>query len=216
VHGERTPTSSPVQDAGLVTVDAADEASVGTNTPPTILPDATYSGFDDMHQYRVPIAVYGTTKPTLTASDPSMVSIQPTTLTNPMGDKGVWFMVTTLKAGTVTLTATTPDGQTVSSTMTITDYSLDRYAAGATRYSASMTTDPPCVNCHGGANGIDHSPSRMASATDAEVIGVIRTGILVEGSPITQVKHQWKVTDTEAAGLVAYLRALAPRGFTGM
>jgi hypothetical protein len=163
------------------------------------------------------VAVYGAAKngarPTETASDPTMVNIEPTTLANPQGDNGTWFLVTTLKAGTVTLTADTGGGNTVQSTMTITDYSLDRYNAGATRYMASQTQDPPCVKCHGGATGIDHSRSRLASATDSEVIGVIRTGILVEGSPITQVKHQWKVTDTEAAGLVVYLRALAPRGF---
>ena len=35
------------------------------------------------------------------------------------------------------------------------------------------------------------------------------------GSPITSVKHKWSVTAAEKAGLVTYLRALPPRGFSG-
>src|SRR5262249_8526358 len=124
------------------------------------------------------------------------------------------FMVTARAAGTVTLTATT-EGGTASATLTIATYSLDDFAVGEHRYLNAASSGPACIQCHSPDGGIDHSPSQMASATDGDVVSVITTGVLVEGKPITQVKHKWGVTEQEARGLVAYLRALAPRGFAG-
>lgn len=178
-----------------------------------IMPGATHSGFDGTHTFRVPVAVYGSPDATLGASDPSVASIAPATLVDTTQDTGKYFFVTTKKAGTVTLTASA-HGRSVTATLDVATYTAAEYAAGEQRYMNGAASGPACVQCHG-ASGIDHSPSQMASATDGDVVSVITTGILVEGNPITSVRHKWAVTDAEAKGLVVYLRALAPRGFVG-
>jgi mono/diheme cytochrome c family protein len=193
-------------------------ADAGADVIPTfpslhVLPAQTHSGFDGTHAFKVPVAVYGGSGVKLVASDPSMVDIAPTKLVDPTGDSGDYFMVTTKKAGTVTLTAIA-GASSASATLSISAYTLDEYSVGEHRYTTAATSGPACVSCHSANGGIDHSPSRLASAKDTDVVTVITTGILVEGSPITAVRHKWAVSDTEAAGLVAYLRALEPRGFT--
>lgn len=189
------------------------DASVPSFPELHVMPTTTHSGFDGAHAFRVPVAVYGATGATLVASDPSIVDIVPTKLVDPANDDGEYFMVTTKKAGTVTLMAKA-GSSTASASLAIAAYTVDQYAVGQGRYTNAAASGPACVSCHAEAGGIDHSPSRLASVKDTDVVTVITTGILVEGSPITQVKHKWAVTDTEAAGLVAYLRALEPRGFT--
>jgi mono/diheme cytochrome c family protein len=179
------------------------------------MPAATHSGWDGTHTYRVPVAVYGATDVTLEADDGSIVSIAPTQLEDTSQDPGTYFIVTAHAAGTVTLTAKTAGGS-ASATLTIASYALADFAVGEHRYLNAATSGPACIQCHSPNGGIDHSPSQMASATDGDVISVITTGVLVEGKPITQVKHKWAVSDQEARGLVAYLRALPPRGFVGV
>ena len=197
------------------------DADAGT-APPTnepmvtlqIMPGATHSGFDGVHTYRVPVAIYGSNDATLVASDPSVVDVAPATLVDTSQDNGKYFLVTTKKAGTVTLTASA-HGSRVSATLTILPYTVEQWSTGEQRYMNAASSGPPCVQCHSANGGIDHSPSMMASAADGDIVSVITTGVLVEGNPITQVRHKWAVSSTEAEGLVTYLRSLAPRGFAG-
>lgn len=179
-----------------------------------IMPGATHSGFDGVHAFRVPVAIYGSADATLAASDPSMVAIASAQLVDTSQDNGKYFLVTAKKPGVVTLTASA-HGRTVSATLTIASYTPDEWTTGEQRYMNAASSGPPCVQCHSSNGGIDHSPSQMASAADGDIVSVITTGVLVEGNPITQVRHKWAVNDTEAKGLVAYLRGLAPRGFVG-
>ncbi len=178
-----------------------------------IMPGSTHSGFDGVHMYRVPVAVYGSKDATLSASDPTMVAIATATLVDTSQDDGKYFIVTTKKAGTLTLTASA-HGHAVSATLAIAAYAASEWSTGEQRYMNTASSGPACVQCHSSNGGIDHSPSQMASAADGDIVSVITTGVLVEGNPITQVRHKWAVNDVEAKGLVAYLRALAPRGFT--
>jgi mono/diheme cytochrome c family protein len=203
-----TPGVDPKSDAGT---------SPAASPPPVlrVLPADTYSGYDGTHVFRVPVAVYGAKEAKLVPSDASMVDVQPAKLVDTSMDDGVYFIVRTKKVGTVKLTAQAGGGS-ASATLTIAPYTLDEYQVGAQRYTNAASSGPACVSCHAASGGIDHSPSRMASAKDSDVVSVITTGILVEGNPITQVRHKWAVSDAEAAGLVSYLRALAPRGFVGL
>jgi mono/diheme cytochrome c family protein len=195
------------------------DAGSGTHNTPMVqlqvMPTATHSGWDGMHTYRVPVAVYGASDAMLVASDASMVSIEAAQLTDTSQDQGKYFMVTAHKAGAVTLTAKTKGGS-ASATLNIATYALDDFTVGAQRYMNAAASGPACIQCHSANGGIDHSPSQMASASDSDVVSVITTGVLVEGNPITQVKHKWAVSEQEARGLVAYLRALPPRGFVGV
>lgn len=181
-----------------------------------VMPFASYSGYDGTHSFKVPIAVYGAgTDLTLTASDPSAVNITKVKLTNPGNDQGTWFFAETKKAGSVTLTASSK-GKTADTTLTVKSYDSSAYDAGKMRYmnGSDDGKDPACTKCHDAANGgIDHSPAAMASDQDPDVQAIITTGIVNE-HPITAVVHKWSATSPELAGLVVYLRALEPNGFT--
>jgi len=184
-------------------------------------PETLYTGVDGTHTFIAPVAVYDADGDlTVTASDPSAVTITPTKLKSPTNsdgvtDNGKYFLATAKKAGQVTLTATSK-GRSVTASLTITDYAAGRYAAGEARYNkAGSGQDQPCTNCHAGAQGIDHSPAAMASATDQDIGVIVTTGIKPPAKPITGVPggHKWNVTAEEKDGLITYLRALQPRGF---
>jgi len=179
----------------------------------TILPLKAYSGFDGTHKFQVPIGVYGAGADlTFSASPAATVQIDPARLSDPTGDDGKYFMVTTKAAGAVTFTATSR-GKTVTTSLTINTYAASDYAVGQARYQNGEGTDPPCLQCHSEQGGIDHSPAAMASAADGDVLRVVLSGLLVSGAPITQVKHKWTLTDAEQQGIIPFLRALTPRGF---
>jgi hypothetical protein len=189
-------------------------------------PDNVYSGTDGTHTFKVPVAVYdGDSDLTVTASDPSALTLAKATLKNPVNadgvtDNGKYYMVTALKAGTYTLTATSK-GRSVTAKVTVSDYAADRYAAGDARYNNSITTGPEraCKTCHVNGLAIDHSPAALATATDQEIGIIITTGVkpgptvikLPNEPPGTM--HKWSVTAAEKDGLVTYLRAIDPRGF---
>jgi len=205
-----------VADAGA---DSGPDAAAGLGAL-GFRPATAYSGFDGTHTYRVPVAVYNAGADlTVTADDPGAADVTATALLNPtkdgVTDAGQYFLVTTKKAGTITLTART-NGQTATSTITVTSYATDRWTTGQQRYLNGEGGDPPCTDCHAGTSGIDHSPAALATVTDDAVGVTITTGvspggntILVDGKP----GHKWTVTAAELPGLVTYLRALAPKGF---
>lgn len=189
-------------------------------------PNKVFSGTDGTHTFKVPLAVYDSSADlTVTASDPSALTVAPTTLKNPVSpdgvtDNGKYFMLTALKAGTYTLTATSA-GRSTTASVTVSDYAANRWADGNARYYNNVTTltaDRACANCHVNGLAIDHSPAALATATDQEIGIIITTGvkpgpsvIKIPNEPGTQ--HKWTVTQTEQDGLVTFLRAIDPRGF---
>ncbi len=216
-HYVDEPAPQETPDAGFDTAPSPD-SGLGILT---IRPLKTYSGFDGSHTFVVPVGVYDSSSDLqLTADDPSAAEIVPKALAKPVKDdgsidNGKWFFVTVKKAGTIKLKATS-GGQTAESTLTVTAYSADRWGTGETRYKNGGSGDPPCTNCHVNGSAIDHSPAALATADDEKVGAIITTGIGPAGFPIKiddVPGHQWKVTPEERAGLVTYLRALAPRGF---
>ena len=184
----------------------------------TILPGSVFSGFDGTHAYQVPVSVYGAKGVTLVASDPSKATVElakvVATETSPApSDNGESFMVTVKSPGEITLNAK-GEGKTASVALTITSYTAARYAAGEKRYNTAAASGPACADCHAGEAAIDHSPTSLAAASDVEVQAVITAGILREGNPIRKVVHKWAVNGAELDGLVTYLRALPPRGYS--
>jgi hypothetical protein len=188
-------------------------------------PSLVYSGTDGTHTFKVPVAVYDSdTDLVVTASDPTALTLAPTTLKNPVDpngvtDNGKYYLVTALAAGTFRLTATSK-GKSTTATVTIASYAPGRYAAGEARYQSDVTTGDTrgCKSCHVNGLAIDNSPAALATATDQEIGIIITTGvkpgpsvIVIPGQPT--LKHQWNVTPTEKDGLITYLRALDPRGF---
>lgn len=179
-------------------------------------PSMAYSGFDGTHEFTVPVAVYDSASDlTVTADDPSAATITPKQLVSPVRngitDNGKYYFVVVKKAGQIALTASS-EGKTAKMTIDVSAYAASRFAAGETRYFGGS---PPCTDCHGDGDGIDHSPAALAASDDAKIATVIRTGISIAGFPIQGVSggHKWSVTATELDGLITYLRALTPLGF---
>ncbi len=226
------PSAGPNDDDGSSgsTPRAPDPKDAGYDSQPSLdsglgvlsfSPEQAYSGFDGVHTYKVPVAVYDAADDLkVTATDPSSVAIAPVKLaqpTRPDGthDNGRYFMITVKKAGTITLVAES-QGKKAEASITAAQYTPSRWSGGEARYtSAGSNGDPPCTQCHAGSAGIDHSPASMASATDQALGTVITTGISTAGFPIKEDTkgHRWEVTDDERDGLVTYLRGLEPRGF---
>jgi hypothetical protein len=192
-------------------------------------PDRVYTGRDGTHTFQVPVAVYDSDSDlTVTASDPAGITIAKTALKNPVNadgvtDNGKYFLVTALRAGTYTLTATSK-GRSTTASLTVTEYDPSRYAAGEARYNNGVTDKSDtraCTTCHVQGAGIDHSPAALGTANDQEVGVIITTGVKpgIGGPQVIKIKdepgtqHKWSVTDTEKDGLITYLRGLTPRGF---
>jgi len=215
--------STFVRDGSIYDSAVSPESGLGTLL---FRPNKVFSGVDGTHTFKVPLAVYDSDSDlTVTASDPTGLTLAKTTLTNPVSpdgitDNGKYFMVTALRAGTYTLTASSM-GRSTTATVTVTDYASNRWDDGNARYYDNVTTMTPdraCANCHVNGLAIDHSPAALATASDQEIGIIITTGvkpgpnvIKIPNEPGTQ--HKWTVTQTEQDGLVTFLRALNPRGF---
>ena len=188
-----------------------------------------YSGYDGVHMYQIPATienagVTGVTNVQWSASDSSMVAL------SPMSD-GVSVMITTKKAGKVTIIAHT-DVAEGKAPLTITQYTPDQWAAGMTRYNSGAMVTPgtingqsyvACTSCHGDSPmslAVQHTPEQTGGFTDDQIKNVFLMGILppsdqnpLDLDPMTfQSFHQWMVAnDAEAVGLIAYLRSLTPK-----
>jgi hypothetical protein len=191
-----------------------------------------FSGYDGAHTYQIPAtienaSVNGIANVKWSASDKSYVDLAP-------ADDGVGVMVTTKKAGTVTLIATTDDAQGKVK-LTIAAYTPDQWAAGMTRYTSGTVVmgrpgrdGPPaggyvaCTSCHGdGAKSlaIQHTPEQTGGFTDEQLRGIFLNGQLPDSDQnpldINPMKfasfHKWQTaSDDETNGLIAYLRSLTP------
>lgn len=198
-------SSSGASDAGTV-VDIED-------IDLAVYPLRQYTGFDGTHDFQVPFSVFRAKEDlTVEASDPTAVDIVPATYDAAKED-GRYFLIKPKKAGEITLTAKSR-GKSVSSTLTIIGYAAGRYATGETRYENADGEQKACAECHQKSGGADHSPASISAAADDAVKAVIRTGIDLSNSPIRQVDHRWTVSGPTLDGLVTYLRALPPRGYT--
>lgn len=187
-------------------------------------PDRVYTGVDGTHTFKIPIAVYDSdTDLSVTASDGTALTLVKAELKNPVDpdgvtDNGKYYMITALKPGAYTLTASSK-GRRSTASVTVASYPTTQWANGDARYNNGMTSGATraCKTCHVDGAAIDHSPAALATATDQEIGIIITTGvkpgpsvIMVPGEP---GGHKWTVTADEKEGLVAYLRALNPRGF---
>lgn len=199
-----------------IEVEEPTDASVtpGVDAGPGLLsirPAVAYSGHDGTHAFVVPIAVYGAGADLQVSG----ATLEPKELVSGAGDSGKWFFVDVTAPGELTLTATS-GGRTATSKVVVTSYPAARWAAGEARYQNGASGDPPCTQCHGGGDGIDHTPAALAGAADEALAATITTGIApnnvvirIDGEP----GHAWKVSDAERDGLVTYLRSLPPKGF---
>jgi hypothetical protein len=189
-----------------------------------------YSGYDGVHTYQIPATIVNNAAAMITgvtwdSSDHSMVDLAPSADGNDV-------MITTKKAGTVTIIAHT-DTAIGKVTLTIASYTPDQWAAGQTRYTSGsmesfgmgvrgMGGYVACTSCHSnnpGSPAIEHTPEQTGGFTDAQLKQIFMMGQLPasDANPLQinpmmfQSFHQWMFADdNEANGTIAYLRSLTP------
>jgi hypothetical protein len=211
------PGTKPQDPDGKGKIDSTPSATSGLGVL-RFLPEKSYSGFDGVHTFKAPFAVYDSGDDLVVSpADPSALDVAPVKLKDGAEkDAGKYFMVTVKKAGVHTVVAKS-GGKKVEIALTATAYDPAQWLAGEQRYQAAGATgDPPCVQCHRGGEAIDHSPAALSTATDKTVANVITSGRSTFGAPIKingQPGHKWTVADPERQALVVYLRGLSPAGF---
>jgi hypothetical protein len=185
-----------------------------------------YSGYDGMHTYQVPAtisnaAVTGIANVSWSASDPSVVNLAP-------ASDGIGVLITTKKAGQVTITATT--GNAVGkSLLTVAAYTPQQWAAGQARYMSGAAGAPSCLSCHDPAAAaamasdsgrtVEHTPQQTGGFNDVQLRRVFMNGELPDSDAnplhISPTRfagfHTWQASDVEADGLVVFLRSLTPK-----
>jgi cytochrome c553 len=205
-----------------------------------------YSAYDGVHMFQVPAVVNGLDPSQVeidwSASDPSMVALEPDTATG-----GV--MITTQKAGTVSIIATA-GSLCGASLLTITAATPDDWTAGSERYNmgvtitrlpngmmrqrdagadAGTTIAAACTSCHGDTAStgpyktVQHTPEQTGGFSDADLVNIFEHGMVPTGGyfdtsivsyAMWQSFHKWDVGDSEK-GVIVYLRSLAPAAQTG-
>lgn len=210
----------------------------GNPAAAVVFPPVVHTGFDGAHSFRVPVStdlsnqVEG--EVSWSTDDGSVATVDP--VATPDGyppSRGVWAMITTTGAGQTSVTATV-GRYTVSGEVLVASYTSEQIAAGDTRYHTEGTDDrQACAFCHEADGGVDHTPTEMAFHDDAALLTVITDGhypdqcLTDTGDPCTcgadgctlvpgyvlSIDHTWNLTESEAAGIVPYLRSLPPRGF---
>lgn len=187
-----------------------------------------YSGYDGVHTYQIPATINNNGGPvTWSASDKSMVDLTP-------DPNGIDVMITTKKAGKVTIQAVTADsiGKAM---LTIEAFTPSQWAAGMNRYTTGAIVtlgqatrgiggkDAQCAGCHGDAakTAIEHTPEQTGGYTDDQITGIFLNGILPTQDQSNSLFvspmffknfHTWTVASPdEMTGLVAYLRSLKPK-----
>lgn len=188
-----------------------------------------YSGYDGVHMYQIPATINNTAGPvTWSASDKSMVDLTP-------DPNGIDVMITTKKAGTVTIQAVVGDA-IGKSPLTIEAFTSDQWTAGMNRYTTGTivtlqqavhgqgTKDAQCTGCHGDSatsTAIQHTPEQTGGYTDDQLTNIFENGILPTQDQSNSLFvseqffmsfHTWTTASSdEAKGLVAYLRSLTPK-----
>jgi hypothetical protein len=190
--------------------------SDGGMSPPvdfmgSLEPSPAYAGFvDAAHPAMFPIASDLSGTLTWMLSDQALAKLDPLS-TPPVDIPGLqWKQLTVAKAGTGTITV--GNGMMTETAMvTVTAYTLDQWTAGKTRWTTAPTGIIACTTCHDGAGGVDNTPAYTAFFSEADLGTIITNGVYPWGDPLRAPNHKFTVTDAEKAGLIAYLRTLAPR-----
>lgn len=206
-----------------------------------------YSAYDGTHTFQVPAVVQGVAASAITwsASDATMVNLAPDADTG-----GV--MITTAKAGTVTIIASA-GGLCGSSLLTIAPAVEADWEAGSARYNSGVvlpgrgilgggpgaggaggaSMEYACTNCHGDTatagpyKTVSHTPEQTGGFSDTDLTNIFRNGAFPKGatdpnfdSSIVSYDqwsgfHKWSMSDSEAQGVIVYLRSLTPQAQTG-
>jgi hypothetical protein len=195
-----------------------------------------YSAFDGEHKFVVPATVEGVKKIKWSASDPSMVDLEPSA-------DGSTVNIIMRKAGTVKIVAKA-GSLTGEVPLTITKATAQEWEEGSQRYNngvvirrgppgpgaggppadggaPGITKTAACTNCHnsgGGGSDVEHTPMQTGGYSDDDLINIFANGKKPAGveqrlMPADRWSkiHQWEMSAEEKKGIIVYLRSLTPK-----
>jgi hypothetical protein len=219
--------------------DSNDDETNGSVAEGTIVlkPSKLYTAYDGQHEFAVPV-VAGVAGATWTASDPSAVDIEPTADGALIKVKkgGVSKVTVTAKAGVGkgSVEVFITQGSAASWEFGKTRYNNGVAAvrlndAGRPMFSTGgimLDSNASCNFCHGVSAmfvGVEHTPLQLGGFTDEEVVTIFTMAKKPEGAPMVSPVpaniwmsfHKWTMTEDEKAGILLYLRSLAPKGQAG-
>jgi hypothetical protein len=192
-----------------------------------LFPRVAYTGFNPNAEFRV-VYVTNILEPDLewTLEDPSLATLEPT---EPPAIEGVdvtklrFALVRTKQAGKTTVSVRSGD-TTMKVDLEIRAYTDAELRTGKERYEIGSGGDParrPCAGCHAKADGVDHSPLRMAGFDDETILGVVQratyppsprgqstTSAFAPTGPLSFSGHKWNLRDDERTAILAHLRSL--------
>jgi hypothetical protein len=120
----------------------------------------------------------------------------------------------TMKAAGNTAITAMVDGATFSAPVVITAYTAAQLTAGKTRYDSTATGPAGgCAGCHGTATTtndafLKHSSDYLAYGTDAEIIGLVKTAVYPDGTPMSNPNHKFTfAAPADEANIIGYLRS---------
>lgn len=214
-------TSRRVDDAGAGDAATNPEApptktGTGEEAPPAVNPATVYTGFAAGTAFRVPVSLDVGAEGDVNweIEDASLATVAPVaTPAEYQKFTGHYAMITTKKAGRTKVFATQA-GHRYEAAIVIAAYTDAQLETGRARYrNDGAGARRPCASCHEQEGGADHSPTWLSAWNDTNVLSVIQTG-QYEGTDLKgMADHRWELTEAERTGVVAFLRALPPRGF---
>ncbi|WP_141733959.1 hypothetical protein [Oligoflexus tunisiensis] len=128
------------------------------------------------------------------------------------------YILTTLKTG---MTAVKIKYGTIEMTvpMLIVPYTVAQRNTGKARYNTAVegaTPSPACTTCHRSEQAHNHSPSIIASYTDAGLLSFIETGVNSDDKKTSVIPHKMTFANADdKSGIIAYLRSLDPESYNG-
>ena len=185
-----------------------------------LMPAVAHTGYDGVNTYKVP--VYTTLEDAAwDIADTDVATIEsvelPPDLEPVLGTFGKsWAMITTAAAGNTTFYASA-GGVDLEASLVVQAYDAAVVAVGDQRYNTpenpNDTDRIACQECHGAADGVDHTPLAVSYRDDTDMLQIIADSEYPEGGMVLDGEHAWNLTEPEADGIVPYLRSLEPRGF---
>ncbi|MCG8423239.1 MAG: hypothetical protein MJE77_35505 [Proteobacteria bacterium] len=138
-----------------------------------VLPRQIYTGFNGRDTYRATVTTnFGDL--TFSSNNTQVVTAEKSGCVHASQLK-VSGVVTARGAGQATLTVTS--GSFIREIpVSVTEYTLDQYTVGDTRYNNPGGQRSSCASCHVGANAASHTPVALGGNSDEELIAATKLG----------------------------------------
>ncbi len=171
-----------------------------------IFPSEIYSGFNASVSFLMPVI------PVNNQSDTVTWKVADTSIAISSAEERGKITLKAVKAGETKLTATSGT-ETATAKVHVIAYTDAQIQAGERRWFAESSDGTTCEQCHGASTKLNNTPVELDADTDDDIKVTFVDGVDPEGREIESsvMPHKYAMTDDEAIGIIAYMRALTPK-----